>query len=144
MEPIIIVLASGFVAFCGIFIIIANSKEKRLALQETRYSWRGAIVLDMPDRAVLTPEQERMRHVERTMSIASQGRIIDDDFEHGTLIGVNRANGNVLRVWNSTPESDGKRKSYYLRVPPHIRTAKEARAWTFGMRQDEFVLAKET
>lgn len=73
----------------------------------------------------------------------------------------------LLRVVNSTPEPDGTFKVVYLEVFPTLQQAKEncleplpgmkdfrtysglytphvARAWTFGVHPDEFVLAKET
>jgi hypothetical protein len=37
-----------------------------------------------------------------------------------------------VEVKNSTPERDGSRKTYFLRVPPQSTTAREAVAWTFG------------
>ena len=37
----------------------------------------------------------------------------------------------LVKVVNSTPESDGTYKDYWLRVPPTMRTAREAVAWTF-------------
>src|SRR6478752_1932050 len=36
----------------------------------------------------------------------------------------------AVEVLNSTPESDGSRKTYFLRVPPQTQTAREAVAWT--------------
>ena len=39
----------------------------------------------------------------------------------------------MVKVINSTMEPDGSFKSYFLRVPPTVRTAQEAVAWTFGM-----------
>jgi hypothetical protein len=39
----------------------------------------------------------------------------------------------MVEVINSTPESDGSRKTYFLRVPPDIETAARAVAWTFGI-----------
>jgi hypothetical protein len=39
----------------------------------------------------------------------------------------------MVRVLNATPEPDGSRKSYTLRVPPTIETAHAAVAWTFGL-----------
>jgi hypothetical protein len=39
----------------------------------------------------------------------------------------------MVEVRNSTPESDGSVKNYWLRVPPECRTASEAVAWTFGL-----------
>jgi hypothetical protein len=49
-----------------------------------------------------------------------------------------------VRVKNSTPEPDGTYKYYILRVPPRVRTAREAVAWTFGLREDQYSPAHET
>jgi hypothetical protein len=50
----------------------------------------------------------------------------------------------VVEVQNTTPEPDGSRKVYFLRVPPHTRTAREGVAWTFGMRNDEYAPRAES
>ncbi len=50
----------------------------------------------------------------------------------------------LVRVVNSTPEPDGKRKKYVLRVPPHIQTAREAVAWTFGVPPEMYAPIAET
>lgn len=39
----------------------------------------------------------------------------------------------MVEVVNATPEPDGTRRTYWLRVPPQTRTAKEGVAWTFGL-----------
>jgi hypothetical protein len=39
----------------------------------------------------------------------------------------------TVEVVNSTPEPDGSRRTYFLRVPPTMRTAREAVAWTFSL-----------
>lgn len=44
----------------------------------------------------------------------------------------------VVEVLNATPEPDGKKRRYLLRVPPNMKTAKEAVAWTFGMREEDY------
>jgi len=44
----------------------------------------------------------------------------------------------VVHVLNSTPEPDGSIKRYALRVPPDIMRAREAVAWTFGMKEKEY------
>lgn len=44
----------------------------------------------------------------------------------------------MVEVRNSTPEPDGSRRVYFLRVPPTMRTAKEAVAWSFGMNEKEY------
>ena len=35
-------------------------------------------------------------------------------------------------------ESDGSRKKYYLRVPPAMKDAREALAWTFSLSRDKY------
>ena len=44
----------------------------------------------------------------------------------------------MVEVLNSTPEPDGSRKTYFLRVPPDTQTARQGVAWTFGMRPDDY------
>jgi len=48
-----------------------------------------------------------------------------DDFDGEPLV--------MVRVINSTPEPDGTRKPYWLRVPPTTGSAHAGVAWTFGM-----------
>jgi len=45
---------------------------------------------------------------------------------------------------NSTPEPDGTIKEYILRVPPEMKTVREAVAWTFGMQEGGYAPVKET
>jgi hypothetical protein len=45
---------------------------------------------------------------------------------------------------NSTPESDGGVKRYFLRVPPTSRTVREAVAWTFDVPTEEYEPVAET
>jgi hypothetical protein len=44
----------------------------------------------------------------------------------------------IVEVVNSTPEPDGTHRRYNLRVPPRMRTALEAVAWTFGLTAREY------
>ncbi|MFK4144051.1 DUF6745 domain-containing protein [Streptomyces sp. NPDC004065] len=50
----------------------------------------------------------------------------------------------MVEVVNSTPEPDGTHRTYWLRVPPRTRTAKEGVAWTFGLSEAEYVPQRET
>lgn len=50
----------------------------------------------------------------------------------------------VVEVVNSTPESDGSFRRYFLRVPPVVKTPREAIAWTFEMGTREYLLAAES
>lgn len=44
----------------------------------------------------------------------------------------------AVEVINGTPEPDGTRKHYFLQVPPEMRTAREAVAWTYGMTEQQY------
>jgi hypothetical protein len=53
----------------------------------------------------------------------------------------------MVKVLNSTPEPDGSRHTFFLRVPPTITKARDAVAWTFGYdNADDYVkaLVKQT
>jgi Domain of unknown function (DUF6745) len=50
----------------------------------------------------------------------------------------------MVEVANATPEPDGTRKTYLLRVPPAMRTAREAVAWTFGLSGTQYRPERET
>jgi hypothetical protein len=50
----------------------------------------------------------------------------------------------LVKVINSTPESNGSKKIYWLRVPPYIQTAEEAVSWTFGLNPKEYKPKIET
>jgi hypothetical protein len=50
----------------------------------------------------------------------------------------------MVQVTNKTPEPDGSFRTYFLRVPPDIRTAKEAIAWTFGLEEDQYSPGEES
>ena len=40
----------------------------------------------------------------------------------------------AVEVINATPEPDGTRKHFFLQVPANLHTAREAVAWTYGLR----------
>ena len=44
----------------------------------------------------------------------------------------------AVEVINATPEPDGTRKHFFLQVPAHMRTAREAVAWTYGLSEDAY------
>jgi hypothetical protein len=50
----------------------------------------------------------------------------------------------AVKVINSTPESDGSRKNYILRVPPDMTSPRAAVAWTFGLEAGEYRPRTET
>jgi len=50
----------------------------------------------------------------------------------------------MVEVRNATPEPDGSRRTYWLRVPPRMRSAREAVAWTFGLTAEEYAPTIQT
>lgn len=50
----------------------------------------------------------------------------------------------MVEVVNSTPEPDGTSRTYFLRVPPWVTTAREGVAWTFGLSADDYQPKQET
>jgi hypothetical protein len=50
----------------------------------------------------------------------------------------------MLEVVNSTREPDGSFKHYWLRVPPTVKTSREASAWTFNIKPSEYAPLVET
>ena len=98
------------------------------------------------------PNQEIRRLLIEKMGWArwfeeSGAEVVQED-ETGQLLAMGDAtpwNGTkAVRVTNSSPEPDGTFKKYILRVPPHIGTALEGVAWTFGMAAADYKLTMET
>ncbi|GGP64518.1 DUF6745 domain-containing protein [Streptomyces sindenensis] len=50
----------------------------------------------------------------------------------------------MVEVVNSTPEPDGTCRTYWLRVPPATRTAKDGVAWTFGLEGAAYAPVRQT
>lgn len=50
----------------------------------------------------------------------------------------------MVEVVNSTPEPDGTHRTYWLRVPPGTRTAKDGVAWTFGLDGAAYAPVRQT
>jgi hypothetical protein len=74
------------------------------------------------------------------------GRLVGRD-AYGSLWRLDRPGGGPLvmvEVVNSTPEPDGSRATYWLRVPPDIRSAHAGVAWTFGLNEGNYRPLAET
>jgi hypothetical protein len=118
---------------------------------ESYYFWHG---VQVPERVILAPEgltAEKIAHegnvevrrimierfgVERYLRDSWAEKVSVDDY--GTLWRVLLSRDEplvLLQVLNSTPETDGSFRDYFLRVPPNMRTAREAVAWSFGYEE---------
>ena len=124
------------------------------------YAWHGVRI---PERIIMQPETITVDQIRnesnveiRRVMIERYGidRYIDDS---GAKI-IHSSGDRILykaelpddepivtvRVINSTPESDGSTKSYFIRVPPNMTDADAAVAWTFGMDKAEYHPQVET
>ncbi|WP_329083398.1 DUF6745 domain-containing protein [Streptosporangium sp. NBC_01469] len=50
----------------------------------------------------------------------------------------------MVEVVNSTPEPDGTSRTYFLRVPPYVTTARQGVAWTFGLSAEQYEPREQT
>lgn len=124
------------------------------------YRWHG---VNVPEQLILRPHDLTIEDIDnetnqeiRRIKIERYGQekylldsmveIIDQD-DFGTLYkkDLDRDEPIVMvKVVNSTPEKDGSYKDYFIRVPPVIKSAKEAVAWTFNLTKEEYSPTIET
>ena len=121
------------------------------------YHWHGVRIPEHQTHIITHPERITVSEIEnetnaeiRRVMIEKYGqarylqdsgaRVVQSD-DFGTLYSKEIAHDEPLvmvKVVNSTPEADGTYKDYFLRVPPTIRTAREAVAWTFELNTDDY------
>jgi uncharacterized protein DUF6745 len=118
------------------------------------HAWRGmpvpASFLD--ELAQLTPEdiaretnaelrRVKLEHYGYERYLADSGAQPRQRDETGTLWAIDMGMDEtvlMVEVVNATPEPDGSRRTYWLRVPPHTRSAREGVAWTFGLAAEAY------
>jgi hypothetical protein len=122
------------------------------------YAWKGAQVFDwmieQPERITSSAIGETFEPVlrncmieimtpERFVKSGVPSRVSED--ECGILWrkmwgyrGATIGSWAAVEVTNGTPEPDGSRKRYFLRVPSRVRSAREAVAWTYGLSAREY------
>ncbi|MFN8659965.1 MAG: hypothetical protein U0105_26755 [Candidatus Obscuribacterales bacterium] len=124
------------------------------------FFWHG---VEVDDYIITNPERLKVKLIERERNIETRRVMIErfgfENFvrlavmrkihsdEYGSLYRKELRHDEpllIVRVTNATPEADGTFKDYFLRVPPHIETAKEAVAWTFGLTEREYAPEQES
>lgn len=74
--------------------------------------------------------------------IVSEAKTLDESEVDGTLLEIPlQEDENIVLLHVKDPSTT---REYFLRVPPKMKTARQARAWTFGFEAEDFELAKET
>jgi hypothetical protein len=81
---------------------------------------------------------------ERFLQTANAELRAQDDYGKlwATKVRIDGEHVHLVEVVNATSEPDGTYRRYFLRVPPHTRTARAAVAWTFGFDSaTDYILA---
>lgn len=127
------------------------------------YFWHGT---EVPSEVVLTPSKLDWADAMATQNMEIRRIIIERiGFERcvsqaGQLVAIDAVGAlydlpvnqsavfarpiRLVQVQNATPNGDGTRDVYYLRVPPTIQTPRAAVAWTFGLTEAEYYPTLET
>lgn len=124
------------------------------------HAWHGTLVPSeliarLPELRVDDITAERNLELRRVMREAyglerylrdAGGSLVSKD-AYGRLWRLHRPGSEALlmvEVVNATPEPDGSHATYWLRVPPDIRSAHAAVAWTFGLNEGNYRPLVET
>jgi hypothetical protein len=123
-----------------------------------RWYWQGIAVPaklvasrdDLSAEQIARIDNQELRRValerlgwQRFLETADAELRAQDDYGKlwSTQIRFDGERAQVVEVVNATPELDGSYRRYFLRVPPEMRTARQAVAWTFGFDDaDRFVV----
>jgi len=139
-----------------------NSSGPAIAFTDSYklYSWHGVTV---PASIICDPEaitfesitNEQNLEVRRVLIerygqvryLKDAGAVVADSDASGTLYMCTFPDDEPLmmvEVKNATPEPDGSFRTYFLRVPPQMASARQAVAWTFGLSEKEYAPNIET
>ena len=124
------------------------------------YHWHGVrvtrqIVMEPHTLTIDQVRAEQNAEVRRVMIermgyeryLRESGATLVNEDRYGKLWRAPRSDDTdivMVEVINSTPEPNGERNRYMLRVPPDTKTAHEAVAWTFGKSAGEYAPEVET
>ena len=124
------------------------------------YVWKG---IEVPAWAIEHPEQIRLSSIddtfdpvlrnclidimtpERFIKAGGATRVATDDTgvlwrKHWSYRGSVIGSWSAVEVVNGTTDSDGTYRHYFLRVPPHMGTPREAVAWTYGLSAKQYAM----
>jgi hypothetical protein len=124
------------------------------------HAWRGLPVPGdfLDELTSLTPERIREEENAELRRVMLEHYGYDRYLDESGAVPVHRDETGVLwrialtgdedvvmvEVLNSTPEPDGTTRTYWLRVPPTTRTAKEGVAWTFNLPPESYQPLRQT
>jgi hypothetical protein len=86
----------------------------------------------------------RAMGMDRFIAAARLRPVQKDDAGELFLVGPSLDPLAFVRVSDASAGPDGATRLHWLSVPPHVATAREAVAWTFGLNEQEYAPAAET
>lgn len=98
-----------------------------------------------PKEVIGLPNAEIRRAVVELVGydkIVSDAEVLDTSNTDGDLLRIKLADDEDLVLLHVKDPSTTR--EYFLRVPPNMKTARQARAWTFGFEPEEFVCEVES
>jgi hypothetical protein len=98
-----------------------------------------------PQEVIGLPNAEVRRAVIEVVGynkLTKEAKTTDTSSVDGELMTIELPEDENLNLLHVKDPSTAR--EYFLRVPPNIKTAKEARAWTFGFEAEDFNPVKET
>jgi hypothetical protein len=111
----------------------AIEEPKRLDLRDVSAAWdpslRNALV------EIMSPERFVALGGARPVARDDTGILWRREWYHR---GVRTGAWSAVEVIDGTPGPNGIAKRYFLRVPSHMRSAREAVAWTYGLSAREY------
>jgi len=73
--------------------------------------------------------------------VVEGAEVLDESGIDGRLLRIEQSGDeDLVLIHVKDPSTD---REYFLRVPPEMKTSKQARAWTFGFEPEDFNLEKE-
>jgi uncharacterized protein DUF6745 len=84
--------------------------------------------------------QEAIRAMGEGRFVAAAGirPVQEDSLGELYMIGPEQTPLALVKVRDASPTADGVHREHWLSVPPHVATAREAVAWTFGMSESAY------
>ena len=122
---------------------LSDAVEDLVGITDTLYKVLTAAAVT-PKEVIGIPNSEIRRAVVELIGydkILDEAEVLDDSATDGRLLRIKLdGDEDIVLVHVKDPSTD---REYFLRVPPKMKTAKEARAWTFGFEAADFELAVE-
>jgi hypothetical protein len=133
-REVLAVLQNGLWPGLGVDVAWSDSLADRLLAKN---------ICKMPD-AGLRHAAIRAMGLDRFVAAARLPPVQKDSAGELYLVGPPLDPLAFVRVMDASPGPDGTAPRHWLSVPPHVATAREAVAWTFGLAEQDYAPAAET